>query len=478
VHDPEKNVPSTPINGEINGNALPAKPAAACAIAVSISGISPLPRPEKTIICTIATLAIIAIAAARTCFSDARKTPKISRNPKPKHNPEITATGKNGITPGLFKRLQSKFPGKKPFSIKMRPADDNISRNGKNSSRVITKIAAIAAYGNHAFTTETLSPPDSRVPAATDFSEPRAKAESASKRQTCFGTKKPARTHPITIGNPTTTPSIDGNSGPKYFAVKYHGTVYASPANKQNGTASKIDRKRRSREVVTTKNATAISGKTVPAEAKIPAVCSTTAAMNTPGSVPAADNASESVFPTVNAGVPAAPNGTGIELQINANATAATAGKPSPTKSGAVNAAAAPNPAAPSIKPLKSHAKITVCTRLSSEILENEPLITTKAPLFSKTFSKRIAPKIISTISSALSVPKTDAPAISSGDISQTENPTPAAAASATDIEIGGETRNAPIKIIAAKIGIKASTANILRRGKNADSNPPRVPAK
>ena len=67
-------------------------------------------------------------------------------------------------------------------------------------------------------------------------------------------------------------------------------------------------------------------------------------------------------------------------------------------------------------------------------------------------------------MSSALRAPKTAAPESNTQDIPQTENPTTAETARATDIEIGGEIRNTPIKIIAAKIGVKARIANIFTR--------------
>ncbi len=475
VHEPEKNAPSAPSIGEIIGNAPPASPAAASATAVSIPGSSLAPFPENVITCTIATLAAIAIAADPICFPEARPTSKISFIFNPKHSPEIIAIGKNGNTPGLLKNAQSNFPGKKPCSATMRPNDDSHPRNGKNSSRVNTRLAAIAAYGSHAFSAEI----SLRCVPAAETDSPRNSAfpqVSFGNRQTCAGTRKRKRIPRITIGKPNTAPSIDGNSGPRKRAEKYHGIVYANPAKTQNGAISKIERKRRSREVISTRNATAISGRNVPEIEKIPAVCSIADAINVPGSMPASMKFSDNVFCTVSTGVPAPPNGTGIVLQISATATAATAGKPSPTSNGAVNAAAAPKPAAPSINPLNSHASTTVCTRRSEEIFENELLIDASAPLFFSTFKRKIAPKIIRIISNAFSTPKTDAPAISPAGISQTKKPRPAEIISAKTNDEEGEKRKAPKRIIAATSGIKARIADIVWREKNGGERGIRTP--
>ena len=52
----------------------------------------------------------------------------------------------------------------------------------------------------------------------------------------------------------------------------------------------------------------------------------------------------------VSVGVPAAAKGTGVLLEIRDTTQAGTAGNPSPTSSGAANAAGVPNPAEPSMK--------------------------------------------------------------------------------------------------------------------------------
>ncbi len=82
-------------------------------------------------------------------------------------------------------------------------------------------------------------------------------------------------------------------------------------------------------------------------------------------------------------GVPTAPNETGVDWMISVTMTAAMAGKPMATSSGAAMAAGVPKPEAPSISEPNSQAMMIACTRRSGEI-EVKPLrIARIAPLSS-----------------------------------------------------------------------------------------------
>ncbi len=94
-------------------------------------------------------------------------------------------------------------------------------------------------------------------------------------------------------------------------------------------------------------------------------------------------------------GVPTAPKETGVDCIIIPTTTAASAGKPRTTISGAATAAGVPKPEAPSIKQPNSHATISACTRLSGLMSVNPLRIAVIPPECFKVLSSKMAPKII-----------------------------------------------------------------------------------
>ena len=80
---------------------------------------------------------------------------------------------------------------------------------------------------------------------------------------------------------------------------------------------------------------------------------------------------------------------------ISVTRTAAMAGKPIATSSGAAMAAGVPKPEAPSISDPNSQAMMMACTRRSGEILVKPLRIDLMPPLSSSVYSIRIAPKMI-----------------------------------------------------------------------------------
>jgi hypothetical protein len=106
-------------------------------------------------------------------------------------------------------------------------------------------------------------------------------------------------------------------------------------------------------------------------------------------------------------GVPTAPKVTGVLWTIMPSMTAAAAGKPSATSSGAAMAAGVPKPDAPSMKQPKSQAMITVWTRRSVLIRLNPARIEVIAPECFSVLSSRIAPKMMSRMSNVMMRPCT-----------------------------------------------------------------------
>ena len=178
----------------------------------------------------------------------------------------------------------------------------------------------------------------------------------------------------------------------------------------------------------------------------------------------AAAEAAESAEAQVRAGVPTAPKGTGIVLQMRATATADVAGKPRPTSSGAASAAAAPKPAAPSMKPLNSQAMTTTWTRRSRDRQENEPLSAVRAPLARRMFSSRMAPKMMRMMSSDLRAPWSIAAAASSGVMCHTVQPRMAVRPMADSSAQDGRTLNWLIRIRATAIGSSARRQSMVAK--------------
>jgi hypothetical protein len=79
-------------------------------------------------------------------------------------------------------------------------------------------------------------------------------------------------------------------------------------------------------------------------------------------------------------GVPSAPKVTGVDWMISPHMTAAMAGKPSASSSGAATAAGVPKPDAPSMKEPNSQAMITAWTRRSGLMRVKPARIDAMAP--------------------------------------------------------------------------------------------------
>ena len=94
-------------------------------------------------------------------------------------------------------------------------------------------------------------------------------------------------------------------------------------------------------------------------------------------------------------GVPTAPKETGVDWIIMPTTTAASAGKPSATISGAATAAGVPKPEAPSMKQPNSQATMIACTRRSGLMPEKPLRIALMPPECLRVLSSRMAPKMI-----------------------------------------------------------------------------------
>ena len=87
--------------------------------------------------------------------------------------------------------------------------------------------------------------------------------------------------------------------------------------------------------------------------------------------------------------------------------TAAMAGNPSATSSGATIAAGVPKPDAPSMNEPNSHAMMIICTRRSGLISAKPERMVCTAPLYFSVLSSRIAPKMIQSTAMVISTPCT-----------------------------------------------------------------------
>ena len=94
-------------------------------------------------------------------------------------------------------------------------------------------------------------------------------------------------------------------------------------------------------------------------------------------------------------GVPTAPKDTGVLCTNMPSSTAAIAGKPIATSSGAAIAAGVPKPDAPSMKHPNSHAMMIAWIRRSGLIVANPARMAEMPPEYLSVFSSRIAPKMI-----------------------------------------------------------------------------------
>jgi len=94
-------------------------------------------------------------------------------------------------------------------------------------------------------------------------------------------------------------------------------------------------------------------------------------------------------------GVPTAPKDTGVLCTSMPSSTAASAGKPIATRSGAAIAAGVPKPEAPSMKQPNSHAMMMAWMRRSGLMVAKPARIAVIPPEYFSVFSSRMAPKMI-----------------------------------------------------------------------------------
>ena len=141
-------------------------------------------------------------------------------------------------------------------------------------------------------------------------------------------------------------------------------------------------------------------------------------------------------------GVPTAPKVIAIRFPVSATTTAASGGKPSPTRSGPTTAAGVPKPAAPSMNDPIRKTSNTTWTRRSSLTAANPPLMASNAPVCFRVYNSRIAPKTIQRIWVAVMKPLMVAAAIQRGLIPQPTAPAATATSHATGIaRVAGQKR-------------------------------------
>lgn len=126
-------------------------------------------------------------------------------------------------------------------------------------------------------------------------------------------------------------------------------------------------------------------------------------------------------------GVPTAPKLTGVDWMMSPTMTAAIAGNPSASMSGAATAAGVPKPEAPSMNEPNSQPMMIACTRRSAEMLSNPALMRSMAPEAMTVASSRSAPNTIYSRVSAMMNPSSVAAASAAGCTCQTNAPMPSA---------------------------------------------------
>ena len=161
-------------------------------------------------------------------------------------------------------------------------------------------------------------------------------------------------------------------------------------------------------------------------------------------------------------GVPTAPNDTGVDWIIIPTTTAARAGKPSATISGAATAAGVPKPDAPSMKQPNSQATISACTRRSGLMPEKPLRMAVIPPECFSVLSSKIAPKIIHSRPAVWMRPCTVDAATRLNDISHAVRPIMAAVRKTIGIAILAGILKPMSKIPASNSGRNASRASIV----------------
>ena len=158
-------------------------------------------------------------------------------------------------------------------------------------------------------------------------------------------------------------------------------------------------------------------------------------------------------------GVPAAPNETGVELRIRVDMAAASGGKPSPTRSGAARAAGVPKPAAPSIKAPKSQPMMMTWMRRSVVTPRNPWLMVSMAPDCLRVLRMRMAPKMITSRSKALPIPKREKPSTWTTSTFQTASAMTAVRAHAIGSALLAGQLTTAMRTIVSMMGVKAMRA-------------------
>src|SRR5699024_7887600 len=156
-------------------------------------------------------------------------------------------------------------------------------------------------------------------------------------------------------------------------------------------------------------------------------------------------------------GVPTAPKLTGVDWMINPTITAAIAGKPIASNSGATTAAGVPKPEAPSMKLPKSQPMMMACTRLSEEIWSKPALMRFIAPDTVTVDKRSRAPKTIYRSVAATTTPSTVAAARAVGVICQVSQATTTAVRKLTGMVYFAGQRNPASRMPATRIGVIAN---------------------
>ena len=233
----------------------------------------------------------------------------------------------------------------------------------------------------------------------------------SAKSQLFFGTRKPKRAALVTMARPTRPPSSEGNSGPRKTPVKAYGTVKATPAKSAKGSTSRPAFQLFSRPKKRVSIITMISGITVPTMAWMIATLPVITCRKTSQLEPLAASCapivalSRPLLTPMMIGVPTAPKDTGVLCTSMPSSTAASAGKPIATSSGAAIAAGVPKPDAPSMKQPNSHAMMIAWMRRSGLIVAKPARIAVMPPEYFSVLSSRMAPKMIHSTPTVITSP-------------------------------------------------------------------------
>src|SRR5699024_4200181 len=325
--------------------------------------------PELMNTCTSGTETISAAIAESIVFQDT-----LNASPMPFISslcirPVVTATTMN-TTPGIMSGVRLCSMPVPRISSNEIVHEDIRAFSPRGSMRVMTRRTATNTYGSHALNIDISF--GARAPAVISLVHEGSQLERGSKSNVSFGMRKPFLASGMTIASPVRPPMMDGNSGPRKFAVSEYGMTNKRPANSANGQTLSPSEKLRFLPKNFVSIADMNNGMNKPIIAwkmdTCPPMLNTNSDMFNPSE-------SRKVFTTgwfsrlvltpTSIGVPTAPYDTGVDCSINAIMTAASAGKPRAMSSGPITVAGAPHPAAPSRNVPNSHATMIACTRLS-----------------------------------------------------------------------------------------------------------------